>query len=471
MKEAVYPANPVLVVDDETAWLRSLGLLLERSLGINNIILAEDGREALEILGRVRVSLVLLDVTMPHLSGEQVLEKIMEDFPEIPVIINTGRGEVDIAVRCMQMGARDYFLKTVEPERLIAGIRSTLALESLREENLRLKEGLVVPKLKYPEVFAPITTRCPEVLALFRYIEAIGTSREPVLITGESGTGKELFSKAVHQVCSRQGPWRAVNVAGLDDNVFSDTLFGHVRGAFTGADRLRGGLVEEAAGGTLFLDEVGDLSLSSQVKLLRLLQEGEYYPLGSDSPKKANIRIVAATNHDLEGQVASGRFRRDLYYRLKLHHVNLPPLRERLEDLPMLVDVFLEEAANSVGKPKPSPPPELYDLLGTYHFPGNVRELRGMVYDAVTRHRKGKLSLRTFEQATGIRERRRGRADAEPQGADGEASLIFTERLPTLKDAADLLVAEAMRRSGGNQTLASKLLGISRPALSKRLNK
>ncbi len=469
MRESLNPLDPVLLVDDEAAWLRSISILLERTLGINNIVAVQDGREALSILNSVHVSLVLLDVTMPHLTGDQMLGLIMERFPETPVIIHTGRNEVDIAVRCMKMGAFDYFVKTVEQERLIGGVRRALAMAELREENRRLKQGLIRQELQHPHAFAEMVTGHAEMKAVFRYIEAVAGSREPVLITGESGVGKDLVARAIHRLCTPDGPWQAVNVAGLDDNVFSDTLFGHVKGAFTGADTSRSGLVEQASGGVLFLDEIGDLSPTSQVKLLRLLQDGDYFPLGSDRPRKMNTRVVAATNQELGDKVESGAFRMDLYYRLRAHHVQIPPLRERRDDVPLLFDHFLEEAANSLAKRKPAVPAAVFDLLGTYHFPGNVRELRAMVFDAMSQHSSGVLALARFGKAIGGR---KGPTDPARNNSAPDAVLLsFSDRLPTLKQAADLLVLEAMRRANGNQTQAARLLGISRPALIKRLQK
>jgi DNA-binding NtrC family response regulator len=469
MNERPYPLDPVLLVDDEPAWLRSLTILLERTLGINNVLTVQDSREVPAVLASLRVSLVLLDITMPYSSGEEVLSGIIENFPETPVIIHTGRNEVDIAVRCMKMGAFDYFVKTVEQERLVGGIRRALAMSELKEENRRLKQGLISQDLKFPEAFSELVTANAEMQAVFRYVEAIAGSREPVLITGESGVGKDLIARAIHRLCTPEGPWQAVNVAGLDDNVFSDTLFGHVKGAFTGADQPRSGLIEQASGGVLFLDEIGDLSQASQVKLLRLLQDGDYFPLGSDRTRKMNVRVVAATNQELETKVAAGGFRMDLYYRLKAHHVHLLPLRERRDDIPLLLDHFLEEAAGRLGKQTPTVPAAIFDLLGTYHFPGNVRELRAMIYDAVSQHNSGVLALRRFDKAIG--------GQLPPSAATPDANapagelLSFSARLPTLKQSGDLLVREAMRRANGNQTQAAKLLGISRPALIKRLQK
>jgi DNA-binding NtrC family response regulator len=272
----------------------------------------------------------------------------------------------------------------------------------------------------------------------------------------------------VHVLSGRKGSFVPVNVAGLDDHVFADTLFGHKKGAFTNALEARAGLLEQAAGGTLFLDEIGDLSAVSQVKLLRLLQDGEYLPLGSDIAKRSDARAVVATNQDLESARNAGRFRKDLYYRLCGHRVHIPPLRERREDLPVLLDHFLGEAARSLGKRRPTPPDELYKLLAAYHFPGNVRELESMVFNALSLHSAGKLSMDAFKAV--IFEHQPALAgEAEDQEPPG--SLLFPARLPTLKQIEEALVEEALRRAGGNQSIAASMLGITRQAMNKRVNK
>lgn len=465
----LYPPDPVLIVDDETPWLQSLSLIIERGLGLNNVETAQNAMDALRVMERLKVSLVLLDITMPGMSGAEFLEIIRERFPDTPVIINTGRSEVELAVNCMKNGAFDYFMKTAEEDRLLTGVRRALAMSSLESQNRMLKESLLERNLRNPGAFSEMVTQDDRMLNIFRYLEAVGGSSEPVLITGESGTGKELVARTVHRLFSPKGPFKAVNAAGLDDNVFSDTLFGHVRGAFTGADRMRSGLIEEAAGGVLFLDEIGDLLPSSQVKLLRLLQEGEYYPLGSDRPKYSKARIVAATNIDLEKGLELGKFRNDLFYRLKAHRIHLPPLRERRGDIPLLFDSFLKAAFAAQKLNPPAYPQQLMTLLGAYHFPGNIRELRAMVFDAASQHRNGVLSMRSFEAATNLKSEPGIEADtAGPRSGD---KISFGYPLPGLKEVGELLIMEAMSRAGGNQTLAAKMLRITRPALSKRLKK
>ena len=459
-----YPGFTVLLVDDEPAWLRSLSLTLERSAGITNIVTCPESRQVPEILAGGGIGLVLLDLTMPHLSGEELLKLMAEKFPEVAVIIISGLNQVETAVRCVRLGAFDYFVKTAEEDRLVAGVLRAIRMQELQQENREMSSHLLSGGLRRPEIFAPIVTGDRGMQTIFAYIEAVARSPQPLLITGESGVGKELLAKAAHTLSGCRGPLVSVNVAGLDDTVFADTLFGHLRGAFTGADQARKGMIEEAADGTLFLDEIGDLSIPSQVKLLRLIQDGEYFPLGSDRPRRLKARIIVATHRDLADKERCGAFRRDLYYRLRTHHVHIPPLRERKGDIPMLLDHLLDKAARDLGKKKPTPPRELAQLLATYDFPGNVRELKALVYDAVSVHRDRILSMESFRKIAV----RAPQADTAPS-ADRN---IFAglDRLPTFGEAAELLVAEAMQRAGGNQTIAARLLGISQPALSKRVS-
>ena len=466
MNSSLYPHFGVLLVDDEPAWLRSLSLTLERSAGISNISTCQDSREVMELLETREIGLVLLDLTMPNLAGDELLGLIAERHPEIAVIIISGMNQIESAVNCIKLGAFDYFVKTVEEDRLVSGVLRAIRMLELERQNREMSSRMLSGGLKCPEAFSGIVTTDRAMHAIFSYIEAVALSSEPLLIMGESGVGKELIAKAVHTLSGCSGQLVAVNVAGLDDVVFADTLFGHMRGAFTGADQPRRGMIEEAADGTLFLDEIGDLSIPSQVKLLRLLQEGEYFPLGSDRPKRLKARVVVATHQDLSLKQAAGTFRRDLYYRLCTHMVHVPPLRERKGDLPPLLDHFLEDAARALGKKKPTPPRELLQLLATYSFPGNIRELKALVYNAVSVHRDRVLSMETFLKTIGRPETKQNQDALKGPEQNLYAGL---ERLPTFGEAAELLVEEAMSRANGNQTIAARLLGISQPALSKRL--
>jgi DNA-binding NtrC family response regulator len=462
----VFPLKPILLIDDEPSWTHTMALSLRVSAGINNVSICNDSRDALEILSQRKYSLVLLDLTMPYIGGEDLLIQIKESFPEVPVIVVSGMNQIETAIRCVKKGAEDFYVKTDERERVINGILRVLKQVQLREENALLSRSLFEHKHKIDPAFNHILTVCQRMKGIFSYLKAISRSLEPVLVTGESGVGKELIAGALHQLSCPNKPCVAVNVAGLDDVVFSDTLFGHVRGAFTSADSARQGMIEEASGGILFLDEIGDLALASQVKLLRLLQEREYFPLGSDKPRKLNARIVVATNQNLNESESLGTFRRDLLFRLNAHRVDLPPLRQRTEDIPLLLESFIREAAQALGKKVPASPPELVTLLSSYHFPGNIRELRSMVFDAVSVHQKGILSLSRFVDAMGL-------ADKPILNSTmiQSQAIQFPVQLPLLKEVGILLVEEAIRRSNGNQSIAARLLGVTPQALSKRLNK
>lgn len=466
MNRIVYPGYSVLLVDDEPDWLSSLALTLESCAGITNISTCSDSRQVLEILSNATTGLVLLDLTMPYLPGEELLELIAEKHPEVLTIVISGLNQVETAVGCMKRGAFDYFVKTDDEDRIIGGVQRAIKMMELQRDHREMASRFCSPEVCRPEVFEPIVTNDRVMQGIFSYIEAVANSPQPLLITGESGVGKELIARAAHQLSGCSGKLVTVNVAGLDDTVFADTLFGHTRGAFTGAEQLRHGIVEEAVDGTLFLDEIGDLSIPAQVKLLRLVQEGEFYPLGSDLPKRLKARVVVATHQDLSIKEGAGCFRRDLFYRLSTHHVHLPPLRERYGDLPLLLEYYVAEIAKTLGKKKPGIPQELPKYLKTYAFPGNIRELKAMVFDAVSVHRDARmLSMDSFVKA--VERSRQGRVEtATPPRKNPFASF---DKLPTFGEAAAFLVMDALDRANGNQTMAARLLGISQPALSKRL--
>ncbi len=459
---------PVILVDDEDKILFSYETILQFE-GYENIISCRDSRDVLKILsehGNAKV--MLLDLTMPYLSGEELLPQIVEMYPQIPVIVITGINSTEKAVDCIKKGAHDFLVKPVEKDRLVTTVKKAIAFGELQQENAFLKDHLASSQLEFPEAFSEIITQNKTLISIFLYIEAIAKTSNPVLITGKTGTGKELVARAVYNAGGANGQFVPVNVAGLDDNVFADTLFGHVKGAYTGADSNRQGMIEKAAGGTLFLDEIGDLSIISQVKLLRLLQENEYQPLGSDSSKRTNARIVVATNHDLDKLQQEGKFRKDLYYRLCTHHICLPPLRERMEDIPLLLNHFLEDASKNTGMKKPSFPKELIQLLSSYRFPGNIRELKALVNDAVSRHKSGILSMSVFKNYID-KKVISSRTTEKSSPSSGENSVVFGEKLPQLKELPTLLIDEALKRSGGNKSRAAELIGTTRQALSWHL--
>lgn len=460
-----YPSFAVLIVDDERHVRKSYQMTL-RGGGISNTVELDDPCRALRLMREQEIGTVLLDLIMPLMPGQELLKEIVKEFPDVPVIIITGLNEIETAVQCVKSGAFDYLVKPLDNDRLLTSVAKAIDVHELRRENSMMRERFLKDQTETHPAFASIITNNAKMKSLFNYAEAIAKSAQPTLITGETGVGKELFAKAVHDLSGRKGKYVALNVAGLDSNMFSDTLFGHLKGAFTGADSARKGAIESAADGTVFLDEIGDLSMETQVKLLRLLQEREYAPLGADDTRFTNAKFILATHCQLEKKVREGTFREDLYYRLRTHHVQIPPLRERQDDIPLLLDYFLEEAAKDLGKKKPTCPPQLITLLKNYAFPGNVREFRALIHDALSRHKSKVLSLNLFHERLRIGEDSLFEVDA----ASSE-DIIFPDRLPTLKQATEALVNEAMRRADNNQSIAARFLGVTQQALSHRLKK
>ncbi|MBF0341436.1 MAG: sigma-54-dependent Fis family transcriptional regulator [Magnetococcales bacterium] len=462
------PSAPlVLFVDDEADELVATRYLLEAH-GISPVATLQDPRQAMAFIAATPPAMIILDLIMPHLPGTQLLARLVREHPALPVVVMTASQDVETAIACMKEGAFDYLVKPVEESRLISAVRHALEVCSLRRHVGVLRNTLLNQKLKHPEAFASILTRHGKMISVFQYIEAIAESPEPALITGETGVGKEMIAGAIHRLSQRSGKLVTVNVAGLDDTLFSDTLFGHMKGAFSGAEKDREGLIVQANEGTLFLDEIGDLTAGSQVKLLRLLQDGTYYPLGSDVPRMSRARIIAATNRNLQQMMNKGTFRQDLFFRLSSHPLEIPPLRKRADDLPMLIDYFLQEAATTMDKPGLKVPAELYTLLSVYHFPGNVRELRALIFNAVARHRFGPvISMESFKEV--IQTQRTNQENPE-EPEQHDRFLEIPGRFPTLKDAEGYLIREALRRAGNNQGIAATLLGISRQTLNYRLS-
>lgn len=469
MKQEHDSQKTVLLVDDEPNITRVSRLAL-LSAGIREVATINDSTQVLPFLASQPVAVIVLDLHMPDVSGLELLSAIIRDYPQAPVILMTANDTIDTVVECMKMGAFDYLVKPVDNDRLANSVRKALDMCDLSTELQSLKERLLSDNIDHPAAFASLISDNKKMRSVFQYVEVVSGTRQPILVTGETGTGKELFARAIHDLSGCKGEFVALNVAGLDDNMFSDTLFGHKKGAFTGADQVREGMIARAAKGTLFLDEIGDLSESSQIKLLRLLQEREYYPVGSDIILKSDARLVLATNRDLQKSIAAGKFRNDLYYRLCAHQVHIPPLRERLDDIPLLLDHFLGKAAAALNKKKPSPSPELSALLSIYSFPGNVRELEAMVFDAVARHTSGTLPMETFRTVIGDeRSAEDEGAINRPQGEDS-LSAIFGY-FPKLDEVEDYMIKEAMKLAKGNQGVAATLLGIGRQTLHKRLKK
>lgn len=458
----------ILLVDDEQSELDAYSFLLQ-SMGVKHITTIKDTRKLLPIMEEFVSSVLFLDLNMPHKSGREILAEVREKYPHTPVIVCTANSDIEMAVECLKLGAHDYLVKPINMNTFGSALRNALEISTLRTEVMTLKGLSFTKKLKEPRHFSRIITQNSVMTGLFQYIESIAPSGQPVLILGETGSGKELFARAIHDASQVPGGFIAVDVSGLDDTLFSDTLFGHKRGAFTGADADRPGLIESANQGTVFLDEIGDLSKASQVKLLRLLQEGIYYPLGSDSPQKCQARIITATNKRLNTPAQlENNFRMDLYYRLSTHLILIPPLRERKEDIPLLVTCLTEKAAEQMGKQITSISPDLLDLLAAQTFPGNVRELKTYLYDAVAQCQTRELTKEAIQE----------RLTPECTCVDPEISKDNRSSLehlfghfPTLVQLTEYAVNTALKSAGHNQSMAARMLGISKQALSKRLKK
>ena len=457
---------PVLLVDNDEISCEMMALTL-READISNVICLSDSHRVLRFLHEQGAALVLMDPLMPHMPDHELLARIRRDSPGTQIVVISDENKLSQAVEYVKLGAIDYLCKPVEANRLIACVQNALGMNVPQSEVNSLKKYPMEDLLDNPAAFAAIKTRSSKMRMLFHYAELINCSPQPVLITGETGVGKELMARAVHCLSCSRGEFISINVAGLDDATFSDTLFGHKKGAFTGADSAREGLVSRAAGGTLLLDEIGDLDDRSQIKLLRLLQENEYYAVGSDTIQKNSARIVVATNHDLKERISAKRFRSDLYYRLRIHQIHIPPLRERPEDIPLLLDHFVREAARDYQATPPRIAPSAVSYLLGWSFPGNVRELKSMVYDAVARHPERELTAQSFDA-------QREETPAAVSVISSNSPLEFSidalfGHFPTFHEIEEYLIDEALRRSTGNLNLAASMLGITRQTISNRL--
>ena len=349
--------SSILVVDDDPDVLKRMERFL-RFEGFRDVVCCSDPREVAGIVDGTTSRSWSSISSCQACPARRSSRRPGSGIPKIPVIVATAVNDLDSAIDCMRHGAFDYVPKTAETGRLASSILHALSIRELQRDYSALKDTLLAAKRPESPAFDDFITSDERMVSVLRYVETVAASPKPILIIGESGTGKELMAQAVHRLSGRTGPMVSLNIAGLDDTMFSDSLFGHRRGAFTGADTDRGGLIDRAEGGTLFLDEIGELSQVSQVKLLRLIEDRRYYPLGADLPKASSAAIVTATNA-ISGPPRAGTFRLDLFYRLQTHLVQLPPLRERPSDLPLLLSHFVKQSAERLGRNVPSIPEEL----------------------------------------------------------------------------------------------------------------
>jgi two-component system response regulator AtoC len=444
-------AERILIADDDDALRESLELVLAAE-GYE-VVTARDGAAALAQVETQPVDVVLCDLRMPGMDGLELLPQLVRRLPGVPVLLMSAYGSSDLAVEALRRGAYDYLAKPFQPSEVLLTLRKAHEREKLRRANQILQRDV-----QRAVGERPIVAASSSMIQVLELVERAAEFKATVLLQGESGTGKEVLARAVHaQSPRRDEAFVAVNCAAIPENLLESELFGHAKGAFTGADRARRGLFSEADGGTLFLDEIGELPLALQAKLLRVLQEEEVRPVGEAKPRRIDVRVIAATARHLDAEVAAGRFREDLFYRLDVVRVDVPPLRERREDIPLLVDHFLGRSLESLGKSVRSVDDEALERLVGYDWPGNVRELENVLERAVILARGERLTLADLPQnLVSVRGERRG------TGRD--LSLRRARRAVEAR-----LISEALAATGGNRTHAARLLGISHRALLYKL--
>jgi two-component system response regulator AtoC len=451
----------VLVVDDDRRMRRTLQIVLEH-MGLESVAVA-NGNEACEQLGSTRFDLVLTDLKMPGASGIDLLGEIRAEHPKLPVILITAYGTIQTAIEAMRKGASDYVLKPFDNENLELIIRKALDLERYRSQNVFLKQQLG-ESWAAQDMFLAL----PSMHAIAEMIAKVAPSSSPVLITGETGTGKELAARCVHNQSPRHDAlFVPLNCAALPGELLEAELFGHTRGAFTGADRNRQGKFEVADGGTLFLDEIGDMPTSLQAKLLRVLEEGMVEPLGSNKRIRVDVRILSATNQNLQEALAAKRFRSDLYYRLNTFEISLPPLRERTGDIDVLAPLFLDRFAREIGKGPTRISDDALQLLRSYEWPGNVRELGNLMERAAFLSSDTVVTGDFFcsmINPTGAPMS----VPAPPVGSQMQGSASLTEAVESFERR---MILRALDDSGDNKAEVARRLGISERNLWYKLKK
>jgi DNA-binding NtrC family response regulator len=445
-------AARVLLVDDEINMARTQAKILQRKGYV--VETASNGRDALRALGENPFDVVITDLKMPTMDGMQLLREMHVRGRRCAVIVLTGHGTIESAVEAMQHGAADYLTKPCNPDELLLKVDKLLETKRLREEVEQLRR-----EMRAFKKFGELIGQSPQMRNIYLLIAAVSENKSTVLVTGESGTGKELVARTIH----RQGPWAdhpfvAINCGAMSETLLDSQLFGHRRGAFTGAIADHDGVFQTANGGTLFLDEISEIPFSLQVKFLRAIQEKEVTPLGSNRPVKVDVRIIAASNRDLDDAVRTGAFREDLFYRLNVVPIHLPPLRERREDIPLLIEHFVNTFSTEYKVEPKKVAPEAMEKLNAYPWPGNIRELQNVIERMFALSRSSEITL----------------ADLPGLIAGfAEKPLQFYDRaeLPTLEEMERSLIGAALRKSQGNKNEAARLLAIDRQRLYRKIEK
>lgn len=441
----------ILICDDEKN-IRS-GLAMAMELEGYESIEATDGQDAWDKINKMGVDLVITDLRMPKMSGEDLLRKIIGAYPRMPVIILTGHGTIETAVEAMRGGAVDFFTKPVDLDRLSLVVRKALSDTDLYAEHERLKEE--VQQLKARNRYDRIIGKSQKMVELMDTVSQVAPTKASVLITGESGVGKELVADAIHELSNRsKGPFIKVHCAALTASLLESELFGHEKGSFTGAVKEKKGRFELADGGTIFLDEIGEIDAQTQVKLLRVMQERQFERVGGEKSITVDVRIVCATNRDLPKEIEKGNFREDLYYRLNVVHLDVPPLRERKDDIPLLMTSFLQQFNSENGRSIEAFSNQAKRALLGYEWPGNIRELRNCIESAVVLARTSVIEVEDLPVHIGKAQ---------------NASSVSLEVGITLAEAEKQLIISTLASCAGNKTKAAEVLGIGRKTLHRKL--
>lgn len=439
----------VLIIDDEKNIREGLAAALE--MEGYTVALAADGKQGLARMVKGDIDLVITDLRMPEVSGEQVLAKVAAENPGVPVIVLTGHGSIDSAVEAMRNGAYDFLTKPLNLDQLILIVKR--ALES---RELAIKHRELLEQLNSRKSFESIIGKSAEMQKIFATVRKAADSKASVLITGESGVGKELIANALHNLSPRRDkPLIKVHCAALSENLLESELFGHEKGAFTGAVARKRGRFELAAGGTIFLDEIGEIDQNVQIKILRVLQDKRFERVGGEETIEVDVRVIAATNRDLEKEIADGRFREDLYYRLNVVHIHVPPLRERRDDIPLLIASFLQEFAKENGKKIEGIDARARSALYKFDWPGNIRQLRNCLESAVVMCSSSVITLE----------------DLPPSIAgSGEDALISIPAGIPMEEAEKILIQQNLAINKGNKSKTADILGIGRKTLHRKLD-
>ena len=447
--------TPVLVVDDDEGLLLSIKATLVSS-GLPEPALVSDSRKVIALMRAHHFPLVLLDLMMPHLDGIEVLEQIKQEFPDSECVVVSANDEVAAAVKAISLGASDYLVKPLNSEKLVALVNRSLEKYNVQHELARFGRKKVFSELKHPEAFADMIAEDESMALVFHQVEAVAGTDYSVVINGESGTGKEMLARVIHRLSNRsEAPFYAVNMASFSKTIFEDEFFGHAKGAYTDASSDRRGFFEAAHGGTLFLDEITELDPSLQAKLLRVIEEREFYRLGSTEIRNVDVRIIAATNRDVSEEIVKNRFRADLFYRINMYNIKIPPLRERTDDILPLARHFLKMHAGANHKKIQNLAPDLAERLLHSPFLGNVRELENIIAGAVLLERSKTLTLaaaRSLLPYTGPERRK-------------------NVELLTLDELEKRHIKRVLEVTGGNRPKAAKILGINVSTVYRKVEK